>query len=204
MANDDQEKEKLIELGNKLVESLKKLLDTSGWESSLFLRNIKKKLHLIQTESESLVAELSGKSAEAAQKNINALAPEGFTKVFVLVFQAEGRNLQIWRSLLKVLPQYGITRPIYLNEDHVRELVRSKTEIHKYGYVIALVNNSAILSIEKPSIDALGHELLTLREGALKTENIVAFIHANKDVYVLDEENNLNKLPDVNLQVIDK
>jgi intracellular multiplication protein IcmQ len=196
MADDDKEREQLIALGNKVSATLKKLLNVTGWESSLFLRNISKKLHLLQKESEFLVAELSGNAAAEAKDNITAPVPEGFTKVFVLVFQAEGRNLQIWRSLLKVLPQYGITRPIYTNEEHVREMVRSKPENHKYGYVIVTIKNTDILPLEKPSIDSLGHELMTLREGALKTGNIIAFVHANKDVYVLDEEKNLLKLPE--------
>lgn len=185
----DKEKENVIKLSNEIVKELEKLLSTGDWEKSLFLRTMAKRIGNIRDDAQELVEDLMEEEDEnspANDKNSYA-ARGGYTKVYISLYQADGGNLQVWQNMLKSLAKYSINRPIYANEEHVKAMIRSKSDAIRHAYVIIAIKADSIIKSEFQQTDNLGHPLLTLKEHSIETDNIISFVHANKKVYVFHE-----------------
>jgi Dot/Icm secretion system protein IcmQ len=177
---------KSLDLSLKLVGILDKLLTTGDWETSLFLRKAKERLSELRDEAKNLVEQQNTDRKAGAKKESLAA---GIIKVYISLYQVDGTNLQAWLQTLKNLTLYNVTRPTYLSEQHVRELISSKVDMQRHAYVEVLVHESDIIPMESVPVDTLGHELLILKEGVIQLQNIVAFIHANKKRYALKDSN---------------
>jgi Dot/Icm secretion system protein IcmQ len=169
-----------VEIGKKLVKILDDLLTTGNWNVSLFLQNASKKLRLIRDETQKLIS----KSNRSAQKEIEAeIASGDKVKVYVSLYQVEGGSLANWQQTLRSLTDHNVSRPTYLNEQHVKELIRSKAFSDRHGYVVVQIKKSDIYQLEHNPVDTFGHEMLILKEDSINMENILEFIHANKKRY---------------------
>ncbi len=167
------------EISRKLVKILDKLLSKGDWGSSPLLRTTKKKFQNYKDEAESLAAE----PEVAEEALVNHRVPEGYRKVFISLYQSEGRNLQLWQNMLKSLARFSISRPVYDNEDYVQEVIRSKPEPVRHAYAVVVVREDDIIQNGRVKTDPLGHELIVLRERAVELRNILEFVHANKKHY---------------------
>lgn len=169
-----------IEVNKKLIAMLDDLLDTCNWESSLFLKTASKKFLALRTEAEQLL--LAATMPNIAPKNVVLQTKEGHTKVFLSVYQTEGANLQKWYVTLKSLDEYSISRPVYREEEHITAMIRAKSDPQREGYVVLFVKNDSIIHVPpgKIATDRLGHELITLKTGAVKQENILEFVHCQQ------------------------
>lgn len=174
-------KEKIAELSKKLVDSISKLLQTGDWEESLFLRTMKKRLEAVKEEAQQLT-NTPGNASKIIEQTV--LSPDQ-VKVYISLYQFQGNNLSIWQNMLKALPKYSINRPIYNNEENARKFIRSKPDIHRHAYVIVAIKKDSIMPINSQLKDNFDSQLLTLKEDAIQTENILAFVHANKRIYAL-------------------
>jgi Dot/Icm secretion system protein IcmQ len=178
-----------IRIGKQLVKILDGALKESCWDSSLFLRNAKNQLKALLREANTLVGE-DQSSASVLGKDGRPQAlqtKEGYIKVYILLYQLDSNNLRSWLSLVKSLIEYNVNRPTYREEQYIQELIRSKKEIDRYGYAIINVKEGDMYYFEKQPVDPFGHEILVLKEKAIKSENIIEFVHANKRRYVLKE-----------------
>lgn len=180
---------KMLSISKKLKEILDNVLATGDWESSLFLKTSAKKLRDLKSKVEKLSAEISGvdqtvgidKSGDKIELQV------GSSRVFILVYQVEGTDLQGWARTIKTLVEYGVTRPAYKEEDQAREFIRAKvSNTERNGYVIVNVKDEAFYQVDQ-QVDALGNQLFALRENAIKLENIIEFVHANKKRYAVRE-----------------
>jgi Dot/Icm secretion system protein IcmQ len=183
------EQEKLrdaLEIGKKLKDILDNILTVGEWDSSLFLRNVAVKLRGLRDKIEKLCQTNEGKVAGISQDStVRRKAPPGYIPVFILLYQVDSSNLPSWYSSIKNLSEYSVSRPAYKDESHIQEFIRTKTTgIEHNGYVIVNVKEQDFYQIE-PQVDFLGHPLVSLKEGAVKLENIVEFIHANKSHYAI-------------------
>lgn len=168
----------------ELVTVLDNLLDSNDWESSLLLRTTKKHLGALREEAKQIADKLNDNvDAKLDQQVKTALKPDHI-KIYISIYQAEGANLQAWQKMLKSLANYSITRPVYENEEHVREVIRAKPDMQRHAYVVVAIFQNSIIHLEKPSVNQFGHELLALKEGAVQLQNIIEFVHANAKRYV--------------------
>lgn len=176
-----------IDIGAKLVKILDEALDTGEWDT-LFLRNVKKRLEGLRAEAGSLLN---------AEKNIGLhVSPppppaqrntDDYVKIYILLYQLDSNNLQSWTSVIKTLRDYNVNRPTYLDEQYIQELVRSKRDAEKYGYVIVNIKKTNIYQFDKQMVDSFGHEVVAVKEKAIKLENIIEFVHANKRRYAFKD-----------------
>ena len=173
---------KNLELNRKLVKILDDLLGAGDWEGSLFLRATSKRLRELRTDAQQLYDKATGVALPATARPL-AQDREGFVKVFISLYQAAGSDLDRWKYLLKTLHEQSITRPCYREEQHARTLLRGKSDIQREGYAILYVKESDIIQMSAAQQDRLGQALLTLKEGAVREENIIGFVHANKTLY---------------------
>ena len=172
------------DLSDKLVKTLDTLLQTGNWQSSLFLKNAGKRLGNLKQEAEDL--KLSNTPQQTQTTNELNVSKDQ-TKVYISLYQIDGDNLQIWLHTIKALSSYNISRPTYADEKNVKELIASKADSKRHGYVIAIVNENEIINIDPPLVDSFGHEMLILKEGSITPKNLMEFIHSNKRKYAIKD-----------------
>jgi len=170
------------EIAKELTNILTELLNVGNWQSSLFLRAASKRIQVLLEEAKS-IAELEGQD----QSRIRSLKkfPPNYIPIYVSLYQVAGNNLQNWQYTLRLLSEHSVNRPTYRDEQSVRALIASKTDIDRHGYAIVYIKEDDIYGFEEQPRDSLGHEMLVLKEGVVKLENIVGFVHANGKRYIL-------------------
>lgn len=182
--NNSQESVKLadIKIGKKLIEVLDNLLSVGEWDSSLFLKTVKKRLQDLRENAYNAVGE-DIKSVDIGSVIDTPMLPAGYVVVYILLYQTEGSKLANWQYAIKSLVGHNVSRPTYHEEGQVQELIRSKKDTERYGYAIVSVPEDGIYNLKQASKDILGHEMLMLKEGVIKLNNIQGFVHANKKRY---------------------
>lgn len=177
-----------LEATSKLVSLLDELLKDDDWESSLLLRTTKKHLVALRDEAKQIVDKLSGGADLEANLQVSSSLEKDHIKIYISLYQSEGSNIKAWQRMLKSLANYSISRPVYNDEEQVREMIRSKPEIQRHAYAIVAIPQNGIIHLEKPTVDKFNHELLTLKEGAVQLKNIIEFVHANEKRYVFRDD----------------
>jgi len=167
---DDEKKANL-----EILKSLDEALEKGPWESSLFLKGIGKKLKDIRDKfKEEMGLE------EANASHLAQLTPEvQLIEVYISLYQSEGNNIRKWHSVVATLVGHSVSRPVYKNEQDIVNALKAKDYKINDAYVVVKVKPEHILlpTTDRPHVDREGRELLTLREGAIKLENIVRFVH---------------------------
>ena len=189
--------EKSKELAAKLKEIVNSVLGTGDWERSVFLKTsaikLKNILHsvdaLLQTGDETSV---SNNNETFIKKDV----PLGYTRVFILLYHVDGSNLDDWYRSIKTLTEYSVTRPVYKDEEIIKKVINSKSpHISRHGYVVVDVKNTDFYDANQLVIEEENRNLFTLKEKAVKLENIIEFVHGNKNHYVICKDKLvLNKL----------
>lgn len=179
-----------VKIGKELVSVLQNVLNQTGWESSLFLKTIYKKLQQLLSEAEEVIGESEGENdAGISGAKNQKILKEGFVQIYVLLYQFEGSKMQNWLYAIKNLLGHTTTRSAYKNEKEVQEFIRSKKQTDRYGYAIVNLHQSNIYIVDPKPMDILNHELLTLKEGSITLDNIVGFVHGNKRYYDFQGDN---------------
>jgi intracellular multiplication protein IcmQ len=164
-----------------LIRELDELIVKGQWEGSLFYQAVGKKLREF---SEQLKTEYQV-DTEATFSSPNEMMDyvkqkAGLIEVFISVYCTEGRNIKKWELVLANLPKQIVSRPIYKKEKDIKDSINIKDNPVNDAYVVVYVTEMDIL---KPSFrdkvlaDKFGHELLRLKEDALKPENITKLVH---------------------------
>ena len=183
--SDQKSPEDYITRVTNLIERVKKAFNDPFWgQRNILKRRANEVKNSIATAESSLDAlkdalRYDGK-VDDVEDFMNTLSPEE-TIVFVSVFQFDGRNLLGWEMTLCALDSGSISRPIYSDEEKVKQLVMSKGLSLSEGYVVVKVLKKDILDIHP--LDALGQEMTALKRGAVRLENIFRFVHYNQDQY---------------------
>lgn len=180
-----------IKIAKKLATVLTDLLSHTEWDSSLFLKTTRKKLEGLLNETTAIVSEETSSAKEAAQKAPKALEAGQF-QAYILLYQFDSSKLQNWQYTIKAFVSHSTNRPTYRSEQEIRAFIRAKKEIERYGYIIVNLRDEDVYSLGEPIFDALGHQLINLKEGIIKLNNIVGFVHANKQYYTLLQDGRLN------------
>lgn len=180
----DDEKLVDVKIGQKLIEVLDSLLNSDEWDSSLFLKTVKKRLQDLRANAYTAVDEGIRESAKIGKDfgTVQELPP-GYIKVYILLYQTEGNKLTNWQYSIKSLVGHNVSRPTYREERYAQELIRSKKDAEHYGYAIIHIPEDGIYQFTQVSKDTLGHDMLMLKEGTVKLNNIEGFVHANKKRY---------------------
>lgn len=180
------------EITKQLREIVNNILKTGDWESSVFLKQAAAKLGNLLLEIDRLHEVFAAQQNITTKKNsinktIKAEIPLNYTQVYVLLYQIDGNNLDAWYENIKSLVNYNANKSIYKNKTHIEEFIRSKNNnITRSGYVVINVKSNDFYNTETSSLNTYNHELLVLKEDAIKLENIVEFVLANKQHYIIE------------------
>lgn len=162
-----------------ILAALDKAISEGPWEESNFLRVIGKNLNEIRDKLASQVVSGQDNDKTAAHLANRIALRGGQREVFIALYSSTGSTIQSWTHILANLPRQIISRPIYANEHDVKEIIRSKENKLNEAYVSIYINKDDVLttSMDKTPTDRLGKPLLSLKDRAIRVENINRFVH---------------------------
>lgn len=167
----------------KLLSALDQAIDQGEWDSSLFYKNTLKQLLLLR---EGIAVELNSDSETLSTHSLQAkndswMEKQGYQKVYISLYQADGERIESWAMAIKSLAEHCVGRPVYRHVEHVQQLLRVKHS-RSEGYVVIWVRDLDILppNAGLRACDRFGNELLNLRAGSIQIENIIEFVHDDK------------------------
>ena len=185
MASLDEEKKANLEI----LKSLDEALEKGPWQNSLFLTGIGKKLKDIRNrfKEEMGLEEISGIAA------IELPTDTQFLEVYISLYQSEGTNIRKWHTVVLSLIGHSVSRPVYKSESDIKAAMHAKDFKTNDAYVVVRLTPKDILApaTDRPRTDREGRELVTLREGAIRLENIMRFVHSSGEYKII--ENSLVK-----------
>lgn len=182
------EPDKNVDILKQAIKVFDDLLDKGEWQGSLLLENTGKKIQGYRDDAQDILDDITGvkqkKIAEA-----DAEAADELLTVYVSIFQMDPNDMLAWQATLNSIGEYSASRPIYLSEDHVQELIRSRPDPSREAYVEVTIKKSDILELQsgsKPVFDKFEHEQVSVRQGTIVPDNVKRFVHRNK-VYHFQE-----------------
>ncbi len=170
-----------IQIYRNLLKIVEKCLARANWDVSLFFQNIGQRIQTMRDKIQDCLTayEAEIQAADSAEKS--HIQKEGMILIYVSLYQSDGDNLRKWAALLDNITRLSIGRPVYRDESAVIHVIRAKAEPKRDAYVAVYVSEDDIiepLGGIQPR-DRAGNELLTVREGTIKPENIFEFVHNN-------------------------
>lgn len=166
-----------------ILKSLDHLIGNKLWENSLFFRAIRKRLEDARDHfKEGLELDTTVQTGKTTRDS-KFFSQEDMVEVYMALYISEGVSLRKWESLLNTLGSHAISsvsRPVYKNEQDIQESIRTKEFKQNDAYVAVYVRKSDIAApYGKPPVDRHGRELIVLKEGAVRPENITRFVHVS-------------------------
>ncbi|AIT64056.1 Dot/Icm secretion system protein IcmQ [Coxiella burnetii] len=173
-----------------IIQATGQVLSAANWEESLFLRNTLKPIKKLYEEALALKEKLDGE--QAGQAFTTPALTENKVKLYVSLYQSNGHDLKQWALQLASLESYMVGRPIYQNEADAIQAIRQKLSQLSEACVVVAVDQSKIISQENRSRkDRLGNLLTTVMPNAIKSENIIEFIHQGKRYHYVNQAREL-------------
>lgn len=173
----------------ELIQILDQVLAEGIWKGSLFLEAAGKRIQDLRTRLVTDFQLEDEMTAAAIKEPLSQYTiPANYTLVYVAVYQAAGANIKKWEVLLNSLENYLSGRPIYKNEADVKAFIRAKENQQNDGYIEVAVETKDILNAaaSKPLLDRAGRELLMVKDHAIKSNNILRFMHISGEYLFKD------------------
>lgn len=173
----------------RLVEIITDLKSKIPPDSGLYLTNVSKKLTGFQEEAEDLINQFTA-GTQKTKKGHAEGETTGRTIIYISLFQTDPDDLKKWQSTVRRISEYSLARPIYRKPSHIEEMIRSRPDPRKEAYAEVSVLDSDIIRAYagKSETDSRGHELLTVKEGAVKPANVRKFVHGNETYFFKEDK----------------
>ncbi|MAH61228.1 MAG: hypothetical protein CMF42_02950 [Legionellales bacterium] len=178
----DRELEK-IKQDEKIYQDLLKLKDRKGWQMSNVMKVYYKRYLKVLEKSRELYE--AGQEYISQKVDVKVMKNRpGYTKLYVVLYQVEGDNLLRWEIVLKSISTVSSGRPVFDDEAAARQATTTNAN-PKTGYVAIWVDDMNI--IQQPDEMALkdmnGNKIITIKQNALSTSNILYFVHGLNVTY---------------------
>lgn len=163
-----------------ILTTLDKAITEGPWEETNFLKAVGKKLK--QLREDFVVQTNLDNDVEAhaeAKKLSDDILPSGYQLIYIAMYSFEGSNLKTWERIITNLGNQTISRPIYADEQDVKNFQKTKENKVNEGYVEVMVLTADIMPVssEKMPYDKLGRPLVTLKDKSIKLQNVRRFEH---------------------------
>ncbi|MGQ3892554.1 Dot/Icm secretion system protein IcmQ [Legionella sp. CNM-4043-24] len=169
------------EQAREILDALDRAITKGPWEESNFLRLFGKKLRELREEfaTQMVSSDMAAAASTEARQARQDLVRGGQQLVYVALYSSEGSMLISWERIIANLSRQVLSRPIYAEEHDVQFMIRSKENRINEAYLAIYVDNQDVLTLtsDKTPRDKFGKPLMTLKDRALKIENISHFVH---------------------------
>lgn len=159
-----------------IISGSERILATTDWEESLFLRNLLKPLKALQQQASEFRNQLLAEEEVRAGRSMVLSAEQRV--VYISLYQAMPGDLRQWERLLATLPNYVQGRPVYASREDVQKAIRSTPYPERQAFVVVAIDQEDWLESEegrKTRVDRLGLPLVALESRAVKITNIMEF-----------------------------
>lgn len=195
MAEDEISAEKLKEI----AEALDRVVEQLPWSQTVFLSALGKKFQKIRDEFRDNTGLGEAHDVKLKQEQDRFTLKENQIEVFVSIYCSQGADLSQWEPVISNLIKQSVSRPAYSTEKAIREMIRSKTNQTNEAYVSVFMHKNDLMepSPDRVPRDKLGNILLSMKERAIKIENIRKFYHKS-GIYIF-HPGSLSRVGDLNL-----
>ncbi|KTD75540.1 Dot/Icm secretion system protein IcmQ [Legionella waltersii] len=176
--NDDLSDEK----AEAILKALNDAIEKGPWEKSNFLKVIGKNLVEVRDRFVSRIGSINQAKLQGDSNLANRVALRaGQQEIFISLYSSDGSNIQSWERIVANLPNQIISRPIYPDEEGVKDIIKTKDNKLNEAYVAIYINQLDILALhpDKAPADKLGKPLLSLKDKSINLENISRFVHVS-------------------------
>lgn len=163
----------------QIIENLDVLIENKNWENSLALKVVQSR---IVTYRDSLSQEIEEHESQAAQDSglstsAEVVLPDGQTAIFICLYKSFGDDVAQWEKTLANFSGHVLGRPIYATEQSAGKFINSKENREPEGYIEVWIEKDMIIDMPPSRIlyDKFGSPLLTLKQGALSSNQIQYF-----------------------------
>jgi hypothetical protein len=184
---------------DELLRLLDHLIGNHDWRKTQVTKHMlnelagyRERIMLIRKASEKLDKSTS-RSANAMGMPVIDLEKE--MVVFVTLYQSKGKELTVWNHLLGSLSVSSVNRPVYSDERSARRAIADRDNLIGEGYAAVKIGKDKVMRDNISNrVDRLGQTIINLQAGALQSDNVLFFIHANKSRYYYDTKQKKLKL----------
>lgn len=171
----------------RFIEIVDETLGACDWQGTHLLRSMEKKIKGLREEAIQLDSQLK-EEGMVQSMGFSNVSLSGFETVYISVFLQDFNDLRKWERTLKSITDYSVTRPVYKEEDQIKEMIRGRPDPNKEGYIAVMVKKEDIVKgvAGKAATDKLGFELLNIKEGGVKPAGIQRFVLGEKSYEFVD------------------
>lgn len=180
---DNEKKEKLLEIVRSAVQQDQALREQ--YQIGDKFRFIREKLHALLAQVEENLTEMQ---ATLSEQVITPQLDE--TIIYVYLYNAQGLSMETWKKMVQpsVLYEYSVNRPIYADLNALQSFMRSRHNKAQHAYLAMIINKKDVLpGAEGILKDAMGNNLIRVREGSLQFNKLISFIHNGHEFRVTEE-----------------
>jgi Dot/Icm secretion system protein IcmQ len=167
-------------IGLQLIHGLDKVIAEGHWEGGLLFQAAGKKLRDLREKlQQEFSIDIDNEASPTEMKDI-LKQQSGLIEIFISLYNADGRNVKKWELVLASLTKQLVSHAIYKKEKDIKDTISAKENPINDAYVVAYVSEMDILTPsfrDKKLLDRFGHELISIKENALKNENITKLVH---------------------------
>jgi Dot/Icm secretion system protein IcmQ len=178
--------ENFIKKTKSIIAVLQDFYNNKNWNASLPLKVLKKRVGAYISQLEHDVENIeSSSNDESKDSNAKNIFPAGYIKIYIMLHQSDGENLKSWNTSLLSLTSSVLGRAVYASEHEAIKVLSYKEYKEKEGYAELWVPEDVIINLpaEKSVFDRDGQKILSLKQKAIKVENIKYFSHALGNKY---------------------
>jgi hypothetical protein len=186
MSQDQDLKDKLLQIIQTVIQRDNEFREQ--YKVGEKFRFIRDRLQAVLSHAEANLALMQKNQTQKA-----GVLAEDDAVVYVYLFNAQGLLLPTWKKMLSssVFYEHSVNRPVYIDASQVESFIRSKSNKAQHGYLsIAVKKSDMTPSSDHPPKDPIGNVLIKVREGSLKIDKVISFVHQGRHYY-LDEHDEL-------------
>jgi len=175
-----------LALTDAIINAADRVLNADHWEDSLFLRNALKPIKQLR-ERALLVKKEATMTLSEPSVTLRPLA-DNEQLIYISLFQSQGHDLRKWAMQLSTLSHHVLSRPVYEKEEDILAVIRKKLiqVSEAFGTVAVKKKEIQPVVLQSERVDRLGNALLTLKDKAVKTENIFEFVHQQQRYFFVN------------------
>lgn len=175
-----------IEFCQTIIATIDEVLQAGDWNDSFFLKNTVKPLRELREKAILVLSQIDTTALpdEIQERTLS----EDSLLAYVSMFLSDGLNMAKWEMQLRSLERYLIGRPVYQNEADVKTMIRGKVNPDCEAYAIVAVSKKDVQDFlhQAQRKDRNEKPLMSLKQGAIKSDNIIEFVHRGKHYYFVN------------------
>lgn len=169
-----------LQQAKRTLQALDEALLAGPWNETSFVVIVGKKLKLLRDDLAAKITRFEENETSTPEYVAHRAHLSASHKlVYVSLYSIEGINISSWERIIANLQRQIVSRPIYVQEEDVQNIIKTKDKKINEAYVSLYVDQADVLEVnaEKIPLDKLGKPMMVLKDKAINLQNIEFFYH---------------------------